>query len=151
MTNLATEHETMITNMRLYAGRKAQLEEQRGRAKAYLQQVKDDIEEDLASLEAHLDSLKESMTIFVREHNAGKRFRVPGLGTAYLQKRGVVNIADEDKFQSALNDTEREDIYEHRFVLSRARRIAERRIKEHGEVLPGVQYETSETLSIRLS
>ncbi len=141
----------MIAAMRRYRSAKAEQERRRRRADEYLRQVKEQIDADLAAGDEHLEKLRFSMLAFVTEHNAGKKFSVPGLGTATTTTRTSVKIADQEAFLAALPPEEREKLFERKLSASRAKAAAKAAFEEDGEQLPGVEAARLTSLSVRLS
>lgn len=152
----ATSEEAMISNLRSYRQVKAKLEEQRERARMLLAQVEAEIAQDLAPLEREMEALRASMRAFIAEHNDGGNFKVPGLGSAYIQSRRQTKVVDEDSFvaevRSMYSEEDAAALYdEPRFNLSRGRKFAEAVLKDTGEILPGVESEETQALTVRLS
>ncbi len=143
--------EQMIENLRRYRALKRELEEEKERARAYLEQVRAEIEQDLAPLEEHIERLRESMSRYITVHNGGEKFKVPGLATAYTQKRLSVEIADEEAFAASLDEQSREEVYEKKLSQSRAKKLARVAYEADGEILSGCEVEQSESLGVRLT
>ncbi len=141
----------MIAVMRRYRSAKAEQERRRRRADEYLRQVKEQIEADLAAGDEHLEKLRSSMLAFVTHHNAGRKFSVPGLGTATTTTRTRVRIADEERFLAALPEDQREALFDRKLSGPRARAAAKTAFEEDGEQLPGVEASRVTSLSVRLS
>lgn len=141
----------MIAAMRSYREAKADLEQRKERAAAYLEQVKAQIEADLAAGEEHLERLRSSMLTFLTEHNGGNKFAVPGLGTATTTTRTSVKISDEESFLASLPPERRDALYELKLSNSRAKAAAKAAFEEDGEQLPGVEAGRITSLAVRLS
>lgn len=141
----------MIEVMRRYRAAKADHESRREHAAEYLRQVKAEIEQDLRAGEERLERLRESMLVFVTEYNGGRKFAVPGLGTATATTRTRVEITDEGRFLAALPESRREDLFDHRLNAARAKAAAKAAFEEDGEELPGVDAGRVTSLSVRLS
>ncbi len=91
----------MIDAMRRYRATKRNLEADEQRAQEYLEQVKGRIELDLAPARERLEKLRASMEDFVNHENEGRKFRVPGLGTAYTSRKIHVEIDDAASLEKA--------------------------------------------------
>ncbi len=142
---------TMITAMRSYKGAKAEHDKRKERAATYLAQIEEEIKADLAAGEEHLERLRSSMLTFLTEHNAGKKFAVPGLGTVTTTTRTSVKIADQEAFLASIPPEEREKLFERRLSASRAKAAAKAAFEEDGEELPGVEAGWVTSLYVRLS
>ena len=123
----------MIMAMRSYREAKAELDQRKERAAAYLDQVKRQIEADLAAGEEHLERLRSSMLAFLTGHNGGKKFSVPGLGCATTATRTSVRISDEKRFLASLTPEQRDSLFELKLSNSRARAAAKAAFEEDGE------------------
>lgn len=141
----------MIAAMRSYGEAKAEHELRKDRAAKYLDQVKARIEADLAAGEEHLEKLRSSMFAFLTEHNGGKKFSVPGLGTATTTTRTSVKISDQERFLASLSPGRRDSLFELKLNNSRAKAAAKAAFEEGGEQLPGVEADRVTSLSVRLS
>lgn len=139
----------MIEIMRRYAVAKADHEERKKRGGEYIRQVKAEVEEDLRAGEERLERMRSSMLTFVTERNGGRKFSVPGLCTATTTTRTRVDIADEERFLAALPESEREDLFDRKLNLSRAKAAARSAVEETGEQPPGVEAERVTSLSVR--
>lgn len=132
--------EAMIEGMASLAEAKRMLSEREGRAKKHLEMVKHNIVEDLAPLREEVEALKESLRNFITEENGGKAFNVPGLGTAYVQKRSKVQITDEEEFAEYFQgqDSEVRSMVSDpaKFNRAKARQYA-LGLAESGEMVPG--------------
>ncbi len=145
------DDDAMIAAMRSYREAKADLDERKDRAAAYLKQVREHIEADLAAAEEHLERLRSSMLTFLTEHNAGKNFSVPGLGTATTTTRTSVKIADQQAFLAAIPPERRASLFDLKLNNARAKAAAKAAFEEDGEELPGVEAGRVTSLSVRLS
>ena len=141
----------MIAAMRSYREAKADLEQRKERAAKYLEQIQKEIEADLAADEAHVERLRASMLTFLTEHNGGKKFNVPGIGTATTTTRTNIKIADQEAFLASLPPEERDPLFELKLSNSRAKAAAKAAFEEDGEQLPGVEAGRITSLSVRLS
>lgn len=149
------EQEAMIESMRRYRAVKAELEEQAARGKEYIEQVKEEVAADLWPLEEELERLKDSMQTFIREERAGEKFRVPGLGTVFITVRRRTTVAQEGAFAAwatkHLSDEDLDCVFPRTFKKAAANTIAAGHLQKTGELLPGVEHEETESLSVRLS
>lgn len=149
--------EDMIGSMKRYRAAKERLEEQAEIGRQYVESVKADVEQDLEPLRREVEAARSSIEAFIREENGGEKFKVPGLGTAFLSKRRKVCVVDEGEFLKAYRQREAEGgdperyLYEYKLVPARVKTAAERVLEEDGEIPPGVEAEQVETLSVRLS
>ncbi len=141
----------MIAQMRRYRSLKKAREQQKERAREYLDQVKAEIEADMRPIEEEIETARHSMLAFVREVNAGRKFRVPGLGTAFTQHRVSVKIEDEEAFTASLDEAERASVYETKLNPSRAKALAQGSYEADGETRPGCEVEEKDTLAVKLS
>lgn len=148
---LAATEEEMVRAMRRYRALKRRLEAETARANEYLEQVKAEIERDLKPLEEEIERNRASMRAFVTECNAGKKFKVPGLGVAYTQSRLSVKITDEEELVRYLGAPEVAELYDLKFNAARAKRRVEASYKEDGEMLPGTEVEAEEILAVKLA
>lgn len=140
----------MIDAMRRYRAARADQERRKERAAEYLRQVKAEIEQDLGAGEDRLERMRASMLVFVTEHNGGRKFAVPGLGTVTTTTRARIEITDEERFLAALPETRREALFDRRLNASRAKATARSALEDEGEQLPGVEAELVTSLSVRL-
>ena len=141
----------MISAMRRYRAAKAEQEQRRERADRYLRQIRSEIEADLAAGDEHLERLRSSMLTFIAVRNAGKKFNVPGLGTATTTTRTTVEITDEERLVAAIPEEQRETLFDRKLNSSRAKTYAKSALEETGEQLPGVEATRVTSLSVRLS
>ena len=146
-----TDDTAMIAAMRSYREAKAGLDQRKERAAAYLEQVEQEIKADLAVDEQHVERLRSSMLTFLTEHNGGKKFNVPGIGTATTTTRTNVKIADQDAFAASLTAEQRDSLFELKLNNSRAKAAAKAAFEDDGEQLPGVEAGRITSLSVRLS
>ncbi len=146
----ATEPE-MIAWMRRYKALKKTREQQKERAREYLDQVKAEIDADMRPIEEEIEHARLSMLAFISEVNAGRKFRVPGLGTAFTQHRISVKIEDEETFTASLDDAERAQVFEIKLNPSRAKALVQGSYEGDGEIRPGCEVEEKETLAVKLS
>lgn len=146
-----TDDTAMIAAMRSYREAKADLDQRKERAAAYMEQVEQEIQADLAADEQHVERLRSSMLTFLTEHNGGKKFNVPGIGTATTTTRTSVKIADQDAFAASLTAEQRDSLFELKLNNSRAKAAAKAAFEEDGEQLPGVEAGRITSLSVRLS
>lgn len=102
-----------------------------------------------ADHEERLERMRSSMLAFLSERNGGRKFSVPGLGTATTTTRTRVEIADEERFLAALPESEREELFDRKLNLSRAKAAARSAVEETGEQPPGVEAERVTSLSVR--
>ncbi len=145
----ATEPE-MVAQMRRYRSLKQAREQQKERARQYLDQVKAEIEADMRSLEEEIERARLSMLTFITQ-NGGRKFRVPGLGTAFVQHRISVRIEDEEAFTASLDDAERASVYELRLNPSRAKALVQSSYEGGAEIRPGCEVDEKQTLAVKLS
>ncbi|QIN85472.1 hypothetical protein GBA63_22485 (plasmid) [Rubrobacter tropicus] len=141
----------MIAAMRSYREAKADLEVRKERGAAYLKQVEEEIKADLANAEEDLERLRSSMLTFLTEHNGGKKFNVPGIGTATTTARTTVKIADQEAFVAAVPPDRRDSLFDLKLNNSRAKALAKKALDEDGQQLPGVEAGRITSLSVRLS
>ncbi len=145
----------MVDALRRYRSLKGELDVQKRRAKEYVEQVKAEVEADLAPLEARLDRLRTSMQTFVEEYNAGGKFKCAGLGTVYTSKGFSITIADERAFQSyvggELPGEYLDRVFPRKLSASAAKRLAQEELEETGRQLPGIEAELTRSLNVRLS
>jgi hypothetical protein len=141
----------MIAAMRSYREAKTEHDQRKEPATAYLEQVRQQIEADLAAGEEHLERLRSSMLAFLTEHNGGSKFNVPGLGTATTTTRTSLKIADQEAFLAAIPHEERDKLFDRKLNNSRAKAAAKAALEETGEELPGVEADRVTSLSVRLS
>ena len=142
---------SMIAAMRSYRGAKADLEQRKERAAKYLEQVRKEIEADLAADEAQVERLRASMLTFLTEHSGGKKFSVPGLGVATTTTRTTVKISDQEAFVAAVPADRRDSLFDLKLNNSRAKALAKRALDEDGQQLPGVEADRVTSLYVRLS
>ena len=145
------DERAMISAMRRYRAAKAEQERRRERANQYLRQIRSEIEADLAAGDEHLERLRSSMLTFVAVRNAGKKFNVPGLGTATTTTRTTVEITDEKRLVAAVPEAQRGALFDRKLNASRAKTYAKSALEETGEQLPGVEATRVTSLSVRLS
>lgn len=153
-TEVPRDKGAMIALMRRYAEAKEQLEEQEENGRTYVQMIQDEVKESLAPLKEDLEHARRSMEIFVSEHNGGKSFSVPALGTAYTQNRVIGRIAEPDEFLKAFERTDPEKaeaLCDRKLNASRARKEAEKAFREQGEILPGADVEQVTVLCFKPS
>lgn len=100
--------EAMIAGMRRYRNLKRLQESQERHATECLKQVEAEIEEDMRPLEQAIERVRRSMLAYLTEHNGGRKFRVPDLGTAFTRSRLRIELADEEAFAASLHDHQRE-------------------------------------------
>ena len=142
----------MIGLMRGYREARREREEAEENGAAYVAQVREEVKQDLAPMREREERLREAMLVFVREHNGGSSFRVPGLGTAHKQRRTNTTIADPGALVAHLeaNDPEAlEALYDRKLNEGRAKKLAEASAKEDGELLPGAETEERESLVVK--
>lgn len=145
------DRDAMVSLMRRYRAAKRAREEAEANGAAYLAQVREEVKQDLQPMKEQEERLREAMLVFVREYNAGASFRVPGLGSAHIQKRTVTEISDREVLVAHLEDREPEtlaEIYDRKISDSRAKKLAQTRLQEAGEVLPGTETAEKETLVV---
>ncbi len=145
----ATETE-MVAQMRRYRSLKKAREQQKERAREFLDQVKAEIEADMRPIEEEIEAARRSMLAFITQ-NDGRKFRVPGLGTAFTQHRISVKIEDEEAFTASLDDTERAQVTETKLNPSRAKALAQGSFEGGGEIRSGCEVEENDTLVVKLS
>lgn len=148
--------DAMIRNLRRYRELKGRLEQAEERGRRYVEQVKAEVEQDLVALRTEVDFLKEGFEVYIKEYNGGENFKVPGLGTAFVQRRRTAKVADEQKFGLyVLNAYPAR--YDAVFVAQPDKlnkKEADKLVKaalEDGEILPGVEVEEAEALAVRLT
>jgi len=146
----ASESE-MVSQMRRYRSLKKARVQQKERAREYLDQVKAEIDADMRPIEEQIEHSRLSMLAFISEVNAGRKFRVPGLGTAFTQHRISVKIEDEETFTASLDDAERAQVFEIKLNPSRAKALVQGSYEGDGEIRPGCEVEEKETLAVKLS
>lgn len=148
------DRDAMVGLMRRYRAAKRGREEAEANGAAYLAQVREEIKQDLQPMKEKEERLREAMLVFVREHNEGASFRVPGLGSAHTQKRTVTEISDRDILIAHLEQHEPEalaNLYDRKVSDSRAKKLVQARLQEDGEVLPGTETAEKETLVVKFS
>lgn len=59
-------------------------------------------------LKQAIERVRRSMLAYLTEHNGGRKFRVPDLGTAFTRSRLRIELADEEAFAASLHDHQRE-------------------------------------------
>ncbi len=151
---IVASQEEAIRTLRRYRQLKAEMEAERERGQELVRQVKEEVEADLAPLAEHLERMRTSLENFLKEHNAGEKFRAPGLGTVYTQSRLKVSIDDQESFEAALAELDgkqREAVYDRKFSLSRAKKLVQTAYEEAGQILPGCEVEHAESLCVKLS
>ncbi len=141
----------MVAWMRRYHSLKKAREQQKDRTREYLDQVKAEIDADMRPIEEEIEHARLSMLAFISEVNAGRKFRVPGLGTAFTQHRISVKIEDEQAFAASLDDAERAEVFEIKLNPSRAKALVQGSYEGDGEVRPGCEVEKKQTLAVKLS
>lgn len=160
MQGTATEQivseDTLIAMMRRLAEAKKHHEEQKARAAKYLEQIRAEIAEDLAPMEREIEWTRQAIRAYLIEERGGESFKVPGLGSAGITRRRQTKIVDEEKFiaevQTQFSEEDAASVYdEPRFNQSKAKKLAEDLLREYGEILPGVESEEVQTLTVRLS
>lgn len=143
-----------IQQLERYRKAKEALEEQDQRAKAYLEMTRANVEQDLAPLREEVEAARASIEAFVREENGGEKYKVPGLGTAYLSSRRQTKVLDLQAFLEAVHDYtggQVEQLYDDPKPNSAAcKKYAESWLSDEGELLPGVESEEVQTLNVRL-
>ncbi len=140
----------MVAQMRRYKALKTAREQQKERAREYLDQVKAEIEADMRPIEEDIEHARLSMLAFITQ-NGGRKFRVPGLGTAFTQHRVSVKIEDEQAFTASLDDAERAQVFEIKLNPSRAKALVQGSYEGDGEIRPGCEVEEKDTLAVKLS
>lgn len=145
------DEDAMISAMRRYRAAKAEQERRKERASQYLRQIKSEIEADLAAGDEHLERLRSSMLTFITDHNKGRKFNVPGIGTATTTTRTTVEITDEERLVAAVPEEQRDGLFDRKLNTSRAKAYAKSALEEAGEQLPGVEADRVTALSVRLS
>ncbi len=148
---IVASQEEAIRALRRYRHLKAELEAERERGQELVRQVREEVEADLSPLTEHLERLRTSLENFLKEHHGAEKFRAPGLGTVYTQSRLKVSIDDQESFEAALDDDQREAVYERKFSLSRAKKVLQAAYENDGELLPGCEVEHAESLCVKLS
>ena len=148
------DRDAMVGLMRRYRRARQEREEAEANGAAYVAQVREEIKQDIAPMKEHEERLRGAMLVFVREHNGGGSFRVPGLGCAYLSTRRTVSIDDEkafvERYTEAFGRESLERLYHPpKLNLALAKKEATRIIEEDGEILGGVGRTKSVSLSVK--
>jgi hypothetical protein len=148
------DRDAMVGLMRRYRRARQEREEAEANGAAYVAQVREEVKQDLAPVKEHEERLRDAMLVFVREHNGGASFRVPGLGTAHTQSRCTTEILDRGELVRHLEAYDPDAlaaIYDAKLNDSRAKKLALARATEDGEVLPGTDTQKRETLVVKLA
>lgn len=148
------DRDAMVGLMRRYHATKRAREEAEANGAAYFAQVREEIAQDLRQMKEREEQLRETMLIFVSEHNEGAAFKVPGLGTAHTQKRTDTEIHDQELLVSHLEKREPETLaglYDHKISNSRAKKLARTRRQEIGEILPGTETTEREIIVVKFT
>lgn len=140
----------MISALRRYRAAKAEQDRRKERANEYLRQIRSEIEADLAAGDEHLERLRSSMLTFITAHNGGRKFSVPGLGTATTTTRTTVEITDEERMVAAVPEDQRDGLFDRKLSTSRAKAYAKSAFEGTGEQVPGVEAARVTALSVRL-
>lgn len=150
-----TTDEDMVALLRAYRSALRALERAQGRAREYVRQVQEEIKQDLAPMEERVEGLRRSMEIFIREANGGKKFKVPGLGSAWTRTGVNATITDLDAFDLYMRGQpvgEREQLLdEPKLNKTKVKYYAKVAKEKDGEIVPGVEVEEKTTLSVRLT
>lgn len=142
----------MIRELRSLKARQAELDEAKERGRAYVEQVREAVAQDLRPLEEAVEAARWNVEVLIRDHNGGQKFRVPGLGTAYLQRRRAFKVVDPEALARSVGEAERQRLYDPpKINTGRAKSFAQSVFNEDGQILPGVETEEVESLSIRFS
>lgn len=141
----------MISAMRRYRAAKSEQERRKERANQYLRQIRSEIEADLAAGDEHIERLRSSMLTFITSHNDGKKFNVPGIGTATTTTRTTVEITDGERLVAAVPEEQRNGLFDQKLNASRAKDYAKSAFEQAGKHLPGVEAARMTALSVRLS
>ncbi|MGF1473156.1 MAG: hypothetical protein ACFB50_15640 [Rubrobacteraceae bacterium] len=145
------DERAMISALRRYRAAKAEQERRKERANEYLREIRSEIEADLAAGDEHIERLRSSMLTFITTHNGGRKFSVPGLGTATTTTRTTVEITDEERLVAAVPEEQRDGLFDRKLNTSRAKAYAKSAFEEAGEQVPGVEAARVTALSVRLS
>ena len=148
------DRDAMVGLMRRYRVARRAREEAEANGAAYVAQVREEVKQDLQPMKEQEERLREAMLVFVNEYNAGASFRVPGLGSAHTQKRTVTKINDQELLVAHLEEREPEtlaSLYDKKISDSRAKKLAQARRQEAGEILPGTETAEKETLVVKFT
>lgn len=142
-----------IRQLRRFGAAKAELEQARERGRAYVEQVRQEVEQGLVSYERELLEARASLEAFLHQENGGKKFSVPGLGTAFLRTTKQVNLTDLDAFLEAYERDfgSTDAFYERKLSKSKVKTAAEGALQEHGQLLDGVEVREVTAVSVRLA
>lgn len=141
----------MIDQLRRHQSTRAELEELEERGKAYLRKVAADIDAGLAAQRKALEDSSRSLSNLLKQIGESK-YRVPGLGTVFFQRRRKTEIIDKDALLEAFeerDDLDLEPAYDRKLNTTTLKRMAEGRLQENGELLPGIESEVVETVVVR--
>ena len=148
------DRDAMIGLMRGYREARREREEAEENGAAYVAQVREEVKRDLAPMREREERLRGAMLVFVREHNGGAPFRVPGLGTAHTQRHTATTINDPEALVEHLKRNDPEalvGLYDRKLNEGRAKKLAEASAKEDGELLPGAETEERESLVVKFA
>ena len=144
----------MIATMLRLQNAKDALEREEEIGKRVIEQVRANIEADLAPRRQEIEDCRRSIEAFIRQ-NGYPTFKAPGLGTAYIASRRQTRVVDLEAFRVHLRSESPEDLAtlynEPVLNKTRCKKFAENVMKETGELMPGVESEEVETLTVRLS
>ena len=149
------DRDAIVGLMRRHRRARQEREEAEANVAAYVaQEVREEVKQDLATMKEHEERLRDAMLVFVREHNGGASFRVPGLGTAHKQSRCITEILDRGELVRHLEAHDPDALaalYDAKLNDSRAKKLALARATGDGEVLPGTDTQKRETLVVKLA
>ena len=148
------DRDAMVGLMRRYRRARQEREEAEANGAAYVAQVRKGVKQYIAPMKEHEERLRGAMLVFVREHNGGGSFRVPGLGVAHTQARTTTEILDREELVRHLEAHDPDALaalYDAKLNDSRAKKLALARAAEDGEVLPGTDTRRRETLVVKLA
>ena len=141
---LVSTDDMIATMLRLQSAKDA-LEQEEQLGKRVIEQVRANVEADLAPRRQEIEDCRRSIEAFIRQ--TGVKFKAPGLGTAYIAKKRRTSVADEEAFREwadqSLSPEMVEEIYPAIFQRGVANKYVSRFLDENGELLPGVESEES--------
>lgn len=142
---------TLMQTLEQLSEVRAEREEAERAATEYLNHVRAKVEADLSGIREREEELRLALQHGILEHNNGKTFKVPGLGSATITRRKNLTVTDEEVFltEYAERNGGVEDLYDHRLSRTRVKEAAKRALNEDGELLPGIEQTETDTLSVR--
>jgi hypothetical protein len=149
-----TLDEVMIAKLYRLRRVREELKQDEARSKAYLKMVKDRVEADLKAKKTQRENLEREIRDLLIHENNGEKYRVPGLGTAFIAKRTRIEIENADALLDYID--QKTDLTVEEFLKpvetdeAKLKRFAKEKVDE-GEIVPGIVIEPTEGLQARFS